>query len=444
MLNRYGITPRRGRRARRGSSHVIVLSLASVLTVVGISAVTVSRVRTKGTIQANEWTDAQMLAFSASEHALTTINDDPDWRENLQGQTVQRTFHGKTLSWQIVDEADGDLTDDPTDPVTLKVTGAAGQANYALRVDLALPADTGGSGSGGGTSGTSDKTLWGVDEDDGMLFSIDDYTSTGAQVTRYGRLKYRDYRNRVRELPHEIESFTIDSDGQAYMVLNAWLFAQRWYYPPVLLRFNLDNASTSQNNIVEVIGSINWCRDICGIDFDPTSGKLYALGYAGSRDGDRLLIINKATGSIIQNVGEMKASGRRGRYVKYGEDLAFDADGLLYVIDDEHDRLFRVNKATAVIEETVDDDMTRSGRYEAIAWDPINNRMLGSNTGRHELFEVTFRNGHNVFWFDLDDGYSLKDVEGMAFKPATSTQYSATAVRPAASSSAVTRIVQSD
>ena len=66
MLNRYGITPRRGRSARRGSSHVVVLSLASVLTVVGISAVTVSRVRTKGTIQANEWTDAQMLAFSAS------------------------------------------------------------------------------------------------------------------------------------------------------------------------------------------------------------------------------------------------------------------------------------------------------------------------------------------------------------------------------------------
>ena len=429
---------RAGRRStRRGSSHVIVLSLATVLTVVGISAITVSRVRTKGSVQANEWTDAQMLASSASEHALTTINDDPDWRANLAGQTIQRTINGKTFSWQVVDEADGDLADDPTDPITLRVTGAAGQAAYSLKIDLALPSDPVGSGGSGG-SGTPDKTLWGVDEDDGMLFSIDDYTSTSAQVTRYGKLKYRDSCNHVRELPHEIESFTIDTDGYAYMVLNDWLGSLRY---PILLRFNLANASTSQDNIVEVIGRIDWNSDICGIDFDPTSGKLYAMGYAGSSHGDRLLVINKATGSIIDNVGEMKQGGTK---VKYGEGLAFNADGLLYVIDDDHDRLYRINKATARIEETVDEDMTSSGHYEAIAWDPVNNRMLGSNTGRHELFEVTFRDGHNVFWFDLDDGDSLKDVEGFGFKPSTSTEYSSTAVRPSASSSAITRVVESN
>ena len=431
MSNRC--TTNRARSARGGSSHVMVLSLAIVLTIVGISAITVSRVRTRGTVQANEWTDAQMLAFSAGEHALTTINDDPDWREHLQGQTIQRTLGGKTFSWQVVDEADGDLTDDPTEPATLRVTGVAGQASYSLKVDLAVPGQSGGSGGG---SSAADKTLWGVDEDDSMLFSVDDYTSSNPQVTRYGRLKYLRGTS-VRNLPAEIESFTIDTDGYAYMVLNDWLDSLRY---PVLLRFNLANASTTANNIVEVIGRIDWNNDITGIDFDLTTGKLYAMGYAGWSHGDRLLIISKTDASVVQDVGEMKGDSNK---VRYGEDLAFDADGVLYVIDDDHDRLYRVNKTTAAIEETVDNDMTSSGYYEAIAWDPVHNRLMGSNTGTHELFEVTLRNGHNVFWFDFDDGYSLRDVEGMGFMPDSGGSAS-TAVRPASSPSAITRVVESN
>lgn len=421
--------------ARRGSSYVMVLSLATVLTVVGLSAITISRVRTRGTVQANDWTDAQMLAFSATEHALTTINDDPNWRSNLQGQTIQRTLNGKTFSWQVVDEADGDLTDNSTDPATLRVTGSAGQAVYSLKVDLAMPS---GSGGGAGGSGSTDKTLWGVNQDDGMLFSIDDYTSANPQVTRYGQLKYLGSGG-VGNLPVGIESFTIDTDGYAYMVLNAWLDSLRY---PVLLRFNLANASTTEDNVVEVIGRINWSRNVTGIDFDLTTGKLYALGCANPNHGDRLLIISKTGASIIRNVGEMKAGGVSGRKVEYGEGLAFNANGVLYVIDNDYNRLYRVNKSTAVIEETVDEGMASSGYYEAIAWDPVHNRLLGSNTGTYELFEITLRDGYNIFWLDLDAASSLKSVEGMGFNPATGSNYNSTAVRPIASSSAITRVVE--
>ena len=279
----------RGRtHARRGSSYVMVLSLATVMTVVGLSAITVSRVNTRANTQANEWTDAQFTAFSASEHALAAINADSNWRTTYNGVTVERTINGKTFSWQVIDEADGDLTDDASDPATIQVTGASGQAAYALKVNLTIPVAQGG-GSGGGTMTYSDKTLWGVDNDDGMLFSIDDYTSSNAVVTRYGKLKYL-RSGQPRYVGDDIEAFSIDRDGYAYLISNDDVGSLD---APVLLRFNLDNASTTANNMVELVGEVNWCSDITGIDFDPTTGTLYALGYAGSHHGDRLLIINK-------------------------------------------------------------------------------------------------------------------------------------------------------
>ena len=425
-------------RRRRGSSYVMVLSLATVMTVVGFSAVTVSRVNTRANTQANQWTDAQFTAFSASEHALASINADSDWRTTYNGVTVERTINGKTFSWQVVDEGDGDLTDDASDPAVLRVTGATGQAAYALKVDLTIPAASGG-GSSGGTMTYSDKTLWGVDNDDGMLFSIDDYTSSSPVVTRYGKLKYL-WCGSPRNVGDDVEAFTIDRDGYAYIISNDPVGS---LCSPVLLKFNLDNASTTANNIVEVVGRINWNSDVTGMDLDPTTGTLYAMGYAGSSHGDRLLILNKATGAITQNVGEMRVGGTK---IKWGNGLAFNEDGELFVHDEYYDRMYRINKSTAAIVETVDGNMTSSGYYEDITWDPINDRMLGSNTGRHELFEITFRTGHNVFWFDFDShGLSLKDVEGMGFRPDSSSSSSgSTNVRPVPTPSAVQRVVQSN
>jgi len=417
----------------------MVLSLATVMTVVGLSAVTVSRVNTRANTQANQWTDAQFTAFSAGEHALAAINADENWRTTYDGVTVERTINGKTFSWQVVDEGDGDLTDDANDPATIKVSGAAGQAAYALRVDLVVPAASGG-GSSGGEMTYSDKTLWGVDNDDGMLFSIDDYTSNNPTVTRYGRLKYM-WHGSPRYVGDDIEAFTIDRDGYAYIVSNDPVGS---HCSPVLLKFNLDNASTTANNMVEVVGRINWNSDVTGMDLDPTTGTLYAMGYAGSSCGDRLLILNKSTGRITQNVGEMRSGGTR---VKWGNGLAFNEDGELFVHDEYYDRMYRINKSTGTIVATVDSNMTHSGYFEDITWDPINDRMLGSNTGRHELFEITFRNGHNVFWFDFDSrGLSLDDVEGMGFRPDSSSSSSggSTHVRPVATPSAVQRVVQSN
>jgi len=135
---------------RRGSSYVMVLASATVLTVIGISALMISRINTHATVQANRWSDAQSLAFSASEHALATINADANWRNALQDVVVTRSMGGMTFSWRVVDEVDGDLRDSPDEPATLLISATSGagrnEANFALRVDLVV--------SSGGSAGT--------------------------------------------------------------------------------------------------------------------------------------------------------------------------------------------------------------------------------------------------------------------------------------------------
>ena len=61
-------------------------------------------------------------------------------------------------------------------------------------------------------------TLWGVDEDDGMLFSIADY-ETLSGLTEYGTLKFDDS-GTLRSIGRHIEAFTLDVDSTAYMAVN--------------------------------------------------------------------------------------------------------------------------------------------------------------------------------------------------------------------------------
>ncbi len=125
-------------------------------------------------------------------------------------------------------------------------------------------------------------TLWGVDEDDGELFSIDDYTSlTG--FTSYGLLRY-DTGAGFADVGRHIEAFALDVGGLAYMAVNddVGLFDE-----PVLLSFDVNTASTVSDNVVTQIATLDLTFDadgsdnISGLAFDPVSGDLYGLFRSG-------------------------------------------------------------------------------------------------------------------------------------------------------------------
>ena len=146
-MNRYA-GPRAARcsrgarpRGRGGSTYVMTLGVAATATIIGLASVAVSRVNARGVTRSNDWAEAQLLAFTAAEHALTQIDRSSDWRNEFDGVTTSESFGNGTFRWRVVDESDGDLTDSGFDPAVVIATGLVNDANYS--VSLLLKMETG-------------------------------------------------------------------------------------------------------------------------------------------------------------------------------------------------------------------------------------------------------------------------------------------------------------
>ncbi len=120
--------------------------------------------------------------------------------------------------------------------------------------------------------------LWGVDEDDGQLFSVSDYNDAANTFTDYGNLKWNNGGN-IEEIGKHLEAFTIRDDGVAFFVANKNIGG---FDEPVLFSFDLNTVSTSGNNVATLIGQIdigfdNDADNITGLSFNPNTGALTVL-----------------------------------------------------------------------------------------------------------------------------------------------------------------------
>ncbi len=410
---------------RRGTIYVLVLGASLVLLAIGLSAISLSRASAYNTSQSNDWLDSQLMAFSAAEHALTKINADDNWRVTYNGVTVRKSISGKSFTWRVVDEQDGDLGDNAADPAVLLVTSSAGKGSYAMKLDLEVT-------SGGGAAGT---VLWGVDAEDGTLFATASYSRVWATTTRYGQLKWSD-NGTIRNVGAGIRGMTITPAGDAYMILNANLGGRA---KPVLLKYNVNSATATGNNIVTIVGAVPWNKDITGLAYDPDTGKLYALGLNGnSNQADRLLILNKDSGALTQNVGAMSGAGQN---ATDGSDICLDDQGNLYVADGADRHLYQLDKATGAITAMVDNQMTASGTMDGLAWDSHGQKLIGASSVLGLLYWVTLRNGENIvlgsYWLA-----GLNNIEAISFVPSGSGGGGSLVVRPALTGSSIKRTVQ--
>lgn len=120
------------RRRRRGGTYLLVLGVSSVLMIIGLAAASVARIDTRNVSSDADWAEAQMLALSAAESALSRVAVTADWRSRLTG--VQTIPMGRgTMQWQITD-ADGQLGDDVEEEVFIIATGAVNDSRYGLRL----------------------------------------------------------------------------------------------------------------------------------------------------------------------------------------------------------------------------------------------------------------------------------------------------------------------
>jgi|GEM_PF-2979161 len=263
-------------------------------------------------------------------------------------------------------------------------------------------------------------TLWGVNEQYGDLFSIGDYNDAANTLTDFGRLMVDDGGS-LEYVGNDIEAFTLDHTGVGWMAINDDLAG---FEEPVLLKFDTAQASTTDPNVVTIVGTMDVGFDdssdnITGLAFHPVTNDLYALFRTGDEGEDRLVILDPANGDMLHDFGDITGLGEK---CKHGEDMIFgETPDDLFVTDNDDDHLYRVDANTGAIVEVIDDNQRHgitkhSVKFEALAWDPQNEVLIGCDDNKDLCAILTFGNGNNVFLFDTAD-IGFVDIEGLAFVP---------------------------
>ncbi len=135
---RFAVSPfRRFDSFPSGSIYVVVLGTSLLLTVIGLSALTLARVNARINGQAGDSVQAEVIAESGIEYMLSLIANDPNWRTTYQSgvATSERLFGSGGITLKLVDEADGNLANNNTDPVRVYSTG---RVNRSVRVYSAV------------------------------------------------------------------------------------------------------------------------------------------------------------------------------------------------------------------------------------------------------------------------------------------------------------------
>ena len=130
MLTRRHNTPV-PRPARRGTSYLLVVGAATIVSLVGMTGLMVTRLQFRQAAQAREWSEAGDLALSAIELGIAKINATSTWRTTFtnNAEFTPIAMGNGSLSYKFVDAAlglaggDGNLNNNTYDPVRLHGIG---------------------------------------------------------------------------------------------------------------------------------------------------------------------------------------------------------------------------------------------------------------------------------------------------------------------------------
>jgi hypothetical protein len=118
---------------------MLVLAVGTVLTIIGLSMLSVSRAAARSLRQSQDWSEANLLALSGVEYALARINTDSNWRTDFNGQTITNSLGRGTFTWQLTDVIGKNLSSSPTAPFLINASGTVGTAIYSTQVHCTVP-----------------------------------------------------------------------------------------------------------------------------------------------------------------------------------------------------------------------------------------------------------------------------------------------------------------
>jgi streptogramin lyase len=284
--------------------------------------------------------------------------------------------------------------------------------------------------------------IWLVDEDQPApsmhLWSFKDYNDATNTGTDYGRVTYidpitGDTTAFATSSSHgDMESMAVNqSTGQAY-----FLTASKIPGGPsgqTLFTYNLNDAAANKGKIAfTVIGHIQRPNTQATEVLALYNNRLYlADPVTGGENNDLTtdILMSVDLGALNPDVmqltiptiiGPIQGLGQTNNYVDGMEILP---NGTLYTIDGTDDHLYRVSLATGAILEVIDNNVPGgidpNADVETIVWDPVNNKLIGSDNKLQQFVDLTLDgiNGNNIVtspYIGTPGIYSLVDFEGSA------------------------------
>jgi len=122
---------------RRGSAYILVLGISLIVTVVGYSALTLARLDAGALAMETQAQEAQVIAQDGVEYVLNRFSRVKWWLDYTSGVESSSIQVGNgSFTFKVVDELDGNLSNNSFEPVRLYVYARVGRAVRCLSVLL--------------------------------------------------------------------------------------------------------------------------------------------------------------------------------------------------------------------------------------------------------------------------------------------------------------------
>jgi len=133
------ISPLRRSARQRGSIYIAVLGAAMIITTLGVSALYLVRVQGRINDGANSALRAAAASSSMIEVARLRIESNAGWRTAHSNDTwvADATYSTGKITYKLVDERDGNLSNSAAQPVRLYGKATFGKAVRLMSVQLA-------------------------------------------------------------------------------------------------------------------------------------------------------------------------------------------------------------------------------------------------------------------------------------------------------------------
>ncbi|QDU81899.1 Carbohydrate binding domain protein [Polystyrenella longa] len=118
--------------------YLSVLMVSVLVSLLGMSALVVKRVQRRNHQSSMDASQARFIAQSALRIGMLDIENDPNWRYNFPNGTWKDdvALLGGKYTLEAYDPSDGDLANNPEEPVVLVATGVVGSARQKTQLTL--------------------------------------------------------------------------------------------------------------------------------------------------------------------------------------------------------------------------------------------------------------------------------------------------------------------